>query len=116
MSDSQVLRPPPQLSPQASATVGPFTSLYVVRSPRDSVSFEWTVPSDPHTSSHIRDLEGNTLYTIKSPSTRKTVIADDYGDVVAKIKFPAYSKPTVRFNRDVTMRIKDWIQFSRESQ
>jgi len=112
MSDSQMLTS--TLSPLLQTPLVVNSSSRVVPSPRTGMSFEWTVPNDPHSSSYIRDTQGNTLYSTKSPRTGKTVIADDYGDVVGRIKFLTYSKPTVRLNRDANMRIKDWIRFSRE--
>lgn len=80
------------------------------------VSLEWTVPEDPKTSSHVRDSQGDTLYFVKSPRIRKTVITDQYGDIVAKIKFFVYCQPTIEFNRDPEsiVRIHDWIRFSPE--
>ncbi|KAF8321312.1 hypothetical protein DL93DRAFT_2073143 [Clavulina sp. PMI_390] len=96
---------------------------FVLRSPRTvatpantsfPASFKWTVPTNPREESHILDRSGNPVYTIRSPSRRKTTISDEYGDVVAKMKWPGrpfMTAPTVRLNRDIPMRIKDWIRF-----
>lgn len=113
-SDSQLQNGASQPLPLTPSTDPPLDP-YVVHVPRSGVSFEWSVPSNHYTKSHIRDSAGNPLYTIKSP-TRRTVISDEYGDVVAKVKWSTFSKPTIRLNRDIPMRVKDWIRFSYEDQ
>lgn len=101
--DSSVPAPPPS---------------YQTPSARSGASFRWSIPTSLSSVAYVCNKDGRQLYAVKAPRKRKVTISDaEYGHVVAKLKWPKWpSKPNLSLNRDIPMRLKDWIIYDRELQ
>lgn len=53
---------------------------------------------------------------MRLPKKRKVTIGDEYGDVVCKVKWSKFRLATMRLNKDVEMRVKDWLLYDKEMQ
>lgn len=82
--------------------------------PQQYAIFKWTSPSSSVLNTTVLDPNGREAFHVQSPKKKETLILNSSQEVIAKIEWS--STPTISLRGAKSMKIKDWIPFSKQTE